>query len=571
MADDAAARDRVVTEHFHRPTERRFTAAERGHVTILLGGLTWKHETLLRSVFEAAGHRCDVLPAPDRAACQIGREHGNVGQCNPTYFTVGALIQHLRQLEARGLSRAEIVDRYVFFTAGTCGPCRFGMYEAEYRLALENAGFEGFRVLLFQQGDGVKATSGEAGLTFGVDFGMGALNAVTLGDVVHQLVYRIRPYETQPGDTDRAARDVVTVLARMLRERPPFDLLETLPANMAGRIDRRRTAYMVANSLLKIREHLHGRVFAEALAACRARLDAVDVDRLRVKPVVRITGEFWAQTTEGDGNFGMFGFLESEGAEVVVEPIGSWVMYLLFQGRMTAALRRGLDLAPVPPWRQPCAWLVSEARYRTRRALFAAGERFWSRRSGRLAHALGGIIESPPPQDELARLAAPFYNPMARGGEGHLEIGKTLYDSLHAHCHMVLSLKPFGCLPSTQSDGAQAAVAGRYPGILFLPIETAGDGDVHARSRVQMVLAEAVARARREFETALRETGRPLDDIRAFVADTPDLRRALYRVPRRPGVAGRAATFVLHVSELMARRRRARVPLVAPRPAERPS
>jgi len=39
----------------------------------------------------------------------------------------------------------------VFFTAGACGPCRFGMYEAEYRLALRNAGFDGFRVLLFQQ------------------------------------------------------------------------------------------------------------------------------------------------------------------------------------------------------------------------------------------------------------------------------------------------------------------------------------------------------------------------------------------------------------------------------------
>ena len=32
------------------------------------------------------------------------------------------------------------------------------------------------------------------------------------------------------------------------------------------------------------------------------------------------TGEFWAQTTEGDGNFNMFAFLEKGGAEVLVEP-----------------------------------------------------------------------------------------------------------------------------------------------------------------------------------------------------------------------------------------------------------
>jgi len=33
------------------------------------------------------------------------------------------------------------------------------MYEAEYRFALKNAGFDGFRVLLFKDSDGIKAES----------------------------------------------------------------------------------------------------------------------------------------------------------------------------------------------------------------------------------------------------------------------------------------------------------------------------------------------------------------------------------------------------------------------------
>ncbi len=37
-----------------------------------------------------------------------------------------------------------ITTFYIFFTAGSCGPCRFGMYESEYRLALQNAGYERF-------------------------------------------------------------------------------------------------------------------------------------------------------------------------------------------------------------------------------------------------------------------------------------------------------------------------------------------------------------------------------------------------------------------------------------------
>ena len=73
------------------------------------------------------------------------------------------------------------------------------MYEAEYRFALQNAGFEGFRVLLFQQTDGIKAASGEPGLKFSVDFGMGMLNALNLGDVINELVYQVRPFEVNEG------------------------------------------------------------------------------------------------------------------------------------------------------------------------------------------------------------------------------------------------------------------------------------------------------------------------------------------------------------------------------------
>ena len=160
----AAARERLERRagvdaapvvHFRRPVERPFTADERDRVTILFGGLTVKHERLIEAAFEACGYPARALPQPDLAACHVGKQYCNNGVCNPAYFTIGSLVRYLQQLESEGLTRQEILDRYVFFTAGSCGPCRFGMYEAEYRLALRNAGFEGFRVLLFQQEQGM--------------------------------------------------------------------------------------------------------------------------------------------------------------------------------------------------------------------------------------------------------------------------------------------------------------------------------------------------------------------------------------------------------------------------------
>lgn len=184
-------------EHFKRPLERFFTRDQRATTTILFGGLTWKHEKLIKGALEGLGYKTDYLPTPDKKAFQLGKEYGNNGQCNPTYFTVGNLVKYLQELERNGMSREDILDNYVYFTAGACGPCRFGMYEAEYRLALRNSGFEGFRVLIFQQTGGLSQEEAEAGLEMNLDFFLGILNAMMIGDIINDIAYQIRPYESE--------------------------------------------------------------------------------------------------------------------------------------------------------------------------------------------------------------------------------------------------------------------------------------------------------------------------------------------------------------------------------------
>jgi predicted nucleotide-binding protein (sugar kinase/HSP70/actin superfamily) len=543
--------------HFHRPLERPFTAEERSRVTILFGGLTWKHEELIRAVFQGSGYRCERLPVPDVAAFQAGKEYGNNGQCNPTYFTVGNLVQHLRSLEASGRSRQQILDDYVFFTAGSCGPCRFGMYEAEYRFALKNAGFDGFRILLFHDSDGLKAASGEPGLKFTVDFGLGMLNALHLGDVMNDVIYQIRPFEVHAGEADRVFAEAMAGLSTTLRERPPFEIMSRAPQWSRGYLQRKKTLRNTLNTLGKIYEHLYGDIYLDALEECMEKLNSIEVDRTRVKPVVKITGEFWAQTTEGDGNFNMFAFLEREGAQVLVEPIATWVAYLLHQAKTHARAKWPVNR----PHRNPRWWemkkhFANQAGLRKKLALLGLGETLWYHFYHRVISHLGGITHQLAPQPELAELAHPFYNQFARGGEGHLEVGKNVYYTVHRLCHMVLALKPFGCMPSSQSDGVQSAVINKYKDMIFLPIETSGEGEVNAHSRVQMALGEAKAKAKVEFEKALQSTGKRLDDIKAYIAEHPELRRPFYQVPHRPGIAGTAAQYILHVSDRMDASRR---------------
>jgi predicted nucleotide-binding protein (sugar kinase/HSP70/actin superfamily) len=306
------------------------------------------------------------------------------------------------------------------------------------------------------------------------------------------------------------------------------------------------------NSLGKVREQLYGNPYKDAMAAVREQMNTIEVDRLRVKPVVKIIGEFWAQITEGDGNFHMFEFLEREGAQVLVEPIGTWVMYMMYQVKARAAARRSLD-APYkhPQWYELKKLAANEWKFRSKQWMITVGERIYARQYQRAVQGLGNIAHELVDQKTMAQLANPFYNEFARGGEGHLEVGKNVYYTKNQLCHMVLALKPFGCMPSSQSDGVQSAVANHFKEMIFLPIETSGEGEINAHSRVQMALGEAKVKARMEFDQALKATGKRLDDIKDYVGEHPELRNLFYPVPHRHGYAGVAANFVFHVSDLM--------------------
>jgi predicted nucleotide-binding protein (sugar kinase/HSP70/actin superfamily) len=534
LESEAGLNDHGRPAHHSLPPERPFTAAQRPHTTLLFGGLTWKHDRLIQAALESLGYRCRALATPDFAAFQTGRELGNNGQCNPTYFTVGNLVNHLRELERGGMSREEICEKHIFFTAGACGPCRFGMYEAEYRLALRNAGFAEFRVILFQQSAGMDQAVLEAGLSFDLDFFMGILYAMMIGDLLGEVANQIRPYELEAGATDIALKACVEDIIAVLKRRRPFEL-----PGLRGRL-RRWSKYAKA---------LQDDILVQAMDRSRYRFDEVRVDRLQPKPIVKITGEFWAQTTEGDGNFNMFPFLEREGAEILAEPVATWILYMVHGAQNKVRDRKGLDEGiTVPGWRRPLARAKAEWRAWRRIQRLGLAGRLVEREYGRLRRALGGTAHAPIDQLELEREAHPYYNSRAGGGEGHLEVAKNIYYHHKGLCHMVLSLKPFGCMPSTQSDGAQAAVQSRYPDMIYLPIETSGEGEINAQSRVQMALGEARVKAREEFERVMAESGRTLESLRAEAAANPESSRGLYRFPHGDGIAGSAANFARHLA-----------------------
>lgn len=492
--------------HYQAYKPGPITKSEIDNVEILFGGLHWRAERLLQAVFENIGYKARPLPTATKADLSAGRELADIGQCCPTSFTTGNLANFLRR-ETERIGANAVRDRYVYVTAGSCGACRFGQYHQSYELALRSIGLASFRLFLIAQDQPDQNVTDGGGLEINMPLTLGALWAFLCADVLQSLEYRTRPYEIEAGRTNKVVRESVDYLSEVFRRRP-----------------------QMGKKWGTIGWHLSTSYFTRALNQIFQKFEAIEVDRLQPKPVVKITGEFYLQTVEGDPNYNIHSWLESEGAEVIPAPMAVWFDYLIrFQ---IQAIEDYIGI---------------ERHARAKVIGLRMAQRVFRWIYHRLRASLGNIPLEMPDQDELRRLASPYFNHRLSGGEGDMLIGKALWAHRHRKAHMICELSPYACMPNTMSVGAMAGVIGQYPDLLYAPIEVKGDAEVHALSRCQMILTEAKKRAVREYVAAMQATGLTPETARPLLDRHAAMNRAAYRIPHL-GAAGMAANTLLHLT-----------------------
>ena len=430
--------------------------APKRETIFLSGGLTLLQDKLVEAALNSMDINFIALPNPNFESFQKGKAYGNRGQCNPTYFTVGNLVKYLQNLrDEKGLSAEEIVQKYVYITAGGCGPCRFGMYITEYKKALRDAGFDGLRLTSFEhdkgifQGDEIDKNI----LNFSPKFFITLIKSVIIGDIINILTYKMRPYEVEKGSVNEAIEKCKVIVSQ---------------------------CFLNHSSLIK------------AMWQCRSVLEKVKLDRLQPKAKVMVMGEFWAAMTEGDGNYNLHKFLEAEGAECIPQPIVNRLMLSIWEAEQALKNREALEVKNIKK--------VDFSNVKTR-VLIKAGKTAIQTHFTLYAKAIGLHDYDIPDMDALAKLAKEYYTLECSGGEGHLEVAHLIESVKHNLSHLVISIKPFGCMPSSAvSDGVQSLVTSRYPQANFLSIETSGEGAANFYSRVQMALFKAKQLAKEEFE-----------------------------------------------------------------------
>ncbi len=426
--------------------------AKKEDTTILFGGLTDISEKLIEAAAKSLGENYLALPTIDNKSLEFGKIYGNRGQCNPTYYTVGNLIKYLIYLrDEKKIPTEEIIKKYAMLTANGCGPCRFGMYVTEFNKALNDAGFAGFRIVSFEHNKSIfQEAEGDSVVELSPKFFLIVVKSVIIADILNILGYQMRPYEAEKGSTDKAIKKCEELIVKALSNK---------------------------KSLLK------------TMLKCRKILDSVKLNRLQVKPKVMVMGEFWAAMTESDGNYHIHRFLEAEGAEVLNQPLINRILLNVWEAEYLRSIKEGVES------KATLDFSLAKSKFMIFLAKHGIHAQF-----NLYAKAIGLNGYKLPNMEYLQKLSEQYYPLDSNGGEGHLEVAHLIESVQDRVAHLVISVKPFGCMPSSGvSDGIQSLITAKYPNANFLSVETSGEGGANFYSRIQMALFKAKEQAKEEF------------------------------------------------------------------------
>ncbi|MEI3579733.1 MAG: hypothetical protein V8Q30_07055 [Acutalibacteraceae bacterium] len=159
--------------------------------TLLCPQMSPIHFELLEPVFRQAGYNIVLLDSDNRSAVDMGLKFVNNDACYPSLITIGQIMDAV-------LSGKYDTNKLAILMSQTGGGCRAPNYVAFIRLALEKAGLSHIPVVSVN----LNGMEKNEGFTYTASMMVRAAQAVAYGDALQQMVYRVRPYELEPGSTD---------------------------------------------------------------------------------------------------------------------------------------------------------------------------------------------------------------------------------------------------------------------------------------------------------------------------------------------------------------------------------
>jgi predicted nucleotide-binding protein (sugar kinase/HSP70/actin superfamily) len=239
----------------------------------------------------------------------LGREYTSGKECYPCQVTMGDILSFVKE-EKEKLGPDFNPENYSYFMPESDGPCRFGMYNKYQKIVLDSiSGLDKLKIcsLTTRKGYSVAGVVEEGSDR---DFRKTLYLSVIVADILNRLLWRIRPYEKNPGTTD--------------------SFIEESMHEMASAFE----AYGAAKNYDAILNNLEDIV--------RRGKELID-QQIPRKPRIGIVGEIYLRM-HTRSNQDLIKTLEKYGAEVTCASLAEWINFVSYIEKRTAVKNLSVNL-----------------------------------------------------------------------------------------------------------------------------------------------------------------------------------------------------------------------------------
>jgi predicted nucleotide-binding protein (sugar kinase/HSP70/actin superfamily) len=261
---------------------------------------------LLAATFRGFGVNAKVMDTCH--GLDLGKEYTSGKECYPCQITMGDIL-YFTEKEKEKAGAGFNPEDYVYFMPEADGPCRFGMYNKFQRIVMDSIpGLDKLKIGSVTTEDGY-SLAGVVDNKSVRDLKKVAFFSVVIGDILDRLLWRIRPYEKEPGMADGFIGKSMRVTEEAFER------------------------YGKAKDFDKIIDKIE-----EIIGQAK---DIID-HKIPRKPLIGVVGEIYLRT-HIHANQDTIRMLERYGAEVVNASITEWVNYISYDRLRDSRIEFGLN------------------------------------------------------------------------------------------------------------------------------------------------------------------------------------------------------------------------------------
>ena len=397
-----------------------FTKEMKEEYTLLVPQMLPMHFAMLVRIMQTEGYKVEMLNTTGKSILDYGQKYVHNDACFPAILVIGQLIDAVKSGKYDPHKVALVITQ-------TGGGCRASNYIHMLRKALD----PGFKLSL--------------------GFIRKAVFAVFYGDLLMNVANQVRPYEVNPGDTDKAIEDCMDFLLSEMNEGRGMSH-KTMIANFDRIIDRFKSIPVAGEQ--KVRVGVVGEIY------------------VKYSPL---------------GNNNLEQFLLSEGAEPVVPGLADFVIFKIYNRDVDVDIYGGKWI------KQAVCRVFAGYIKKKQRAMIDA-----LKRSGR--------FRAPGDFDELHSYIKGYLGDGNKMGEGWLLTAEML-ELIHTGVPNIVCTQPFGCLPNhIVGKGMIRKLKDDYPWSNIVAIDyDPGATKINQENRIKLMLANARGLQKQHEEEAARE------------------------------------------------------------------